>query len=189
MIKVICDRCGKEIAAPGKTGYLAWNFREGHGGDLIGNNVLEDRDYCDKCMGTNFDFIDRKPEKTDPAETGTIDMISSGGQEENVPETGDSFRKKGESIPEIMQSDPETAAGETEITEGTRDSSGSSAGKKGIRQQTGKPRRNSVDIGKIMALRDAGWSINKIADDMGLSKQSVWNAISRWKKAQEEQAQ
>ena len=45
-----------------------------------------------------------------------------------------------------------------------------------------KPRRNSVDIGKIMALREAGWSLNRIADEMKMSKQSVWNAISRWKK-------
>lgn len=45
-----------------------------------------------------------------------------------------------------------------------------------------KARKNSVDIGKIMALRGAGWSLNRIADDMGMSKQSVWNAIDRWKK-------
>jgi biotin operon repressor len=46
-----------------------------------------------------------------------------------------------------------------------------------------KARKNSVDIGKIMALRGAGWSLNRIADDMGMSKQSVWNVIDRWKKA------
>lgn len=60
MLRVICDRCGKEIPMPGRTGYLAWNFRNGHGGDLIGKNALEDRDYCETCMGTIFDFIDRK---------------------------------------------------------------------------------------------------------------------------------
>lgn len=51
------------------------------------------------------------------------------------------------------------------------------------RRELQKARKNSVDIEKIMALRDAGWSLNRIADDMGMSKQSVWNAIDRWKKA------
>lgn len=46
-----------------------------------------------------------------------------------------------------------------------------------------KPGRNSVDIGKIMALRKAGWSLNRIADEMKMSKQSVWNAVAGWKKS------
>lgn len=51
-----------------------------------------------------------------------------------------------------------------------------------MREKLQKPRRNSVDIVKIMALRKAGWSLNRIADEMNMSKQSIWNAISRWKK-------
>ena len=83
MIRVICDRCGKEIQAPGKTGYLAWNFRAGHGGELIGNNVLEDRDYCETCMGTIFDFIDAGPEQEEHKdageENGAPDRKTEGG--------------------------------------------------------------------------------------------------------------
>ncbi len=51
-----------------------------------------------------------------------------------------------------------------------------------MQEKLQKPRRNSVDIGKIMALRKAGWSLNRIANEMNMSRQSVWNAISRWKK-------
>ena len=46
MIRVICDRCGKEIEVPGKTGYLAWNFRAGHGG--AGSVAVQDRAEGDK---------------------------------------------------------------------------------------------------------------------------------------------
>lgn len=190
MIRIIRDRCGKEIMAYGKTGYLAWNFRAGHGGKLIGNNVLEDRDYCESCMGTIFDFIDRKTEGTDLVDAGMEDMASF-GEEGSIPEKGDCFRENCAAVPGTVQSDSETAADETENTEGTGSLSGSSAAKerKFPRQQVRGPRKNSVDIGRILALREAGWSFGRIADDMGLSKQSVCNAFSRWKKAQEGQEQ
>ena len=171
MIRVICDRCGKEIQAPGKTGYLAWNFRAGHGGELIGNNVLEDRDYCETCMGTIFDFIDAAPGQEESADTGT--------------ENGVLDRDK-ESVPEAGQPDPKGEAAKP-IVEAPGSSAGT--GKKAARQQVRKSRKNSVDIGKILALREIGWSFGKIADDMGLSKQSVCNAFYRWKNAQEEQVQ
>lgn len=52
-----------------------------------------------------------------------------------------------------------------------------------MQEKLQKPRKNSVDIGKIMVLRKAGWSFNRIADDMGMSKQSVCNAVANLKKA------
>lgn len=45
-----------------------------------------------------------------------------------------------------------------------------------------RKRRNSIDIGKIMALKNAGWSNVKIADEMGMNPQSVANAIYQHKK-------
>lgn len=159
MIKVVCDRCGREIPVPGRTGYLAWNFRSGHGGDMVGNNVLEDRDYCESCMRTIFGFIDRKPVQAD---SGT-------GTENKNP----------------VQ---ETEAGGTGTAGHTADASGSStgAGEKPFGQQKLKPRKNSVDIGKILALREAGRSLEWIADDMGMSKGAVYNALRRWEAKQEQ---
>lgn len=184
MIRVICDRCGKEIQAPGKTGYLAWNFRAGHGGELIGNNILEDRDYCETCMGTIFDFIDAAPEQEEHKdageENGAPDRKTEGGSGSSgaVPEIG-------QSVPEIERPVPEVAAAEHE----PGPSSSTAINRKVVSKQPRKPRKNSVDIGRILALREAGWSFGKIADDMGLSKQSVCNAFHRWKNAQEEQVQ
>ena len=45
-----------------------------------------------------------------------------------------------------------------------------------------RKRRNSINIGKIMALKNAGWSNVKIADEMGMNPQAVANAIYQHKK-------
>ena len=45
-----------------------------------------------------------------------------------------------------------------------------------------KKTRKKIDYGKIMALRKAGWSNEKIADEMHMTKASVATAISTYKK-------
>lgn len=45
-----------------------------------------------------------------------------------------------------------------------------------------KKKRSKIDYGKIMALRNAGWSNEKIADEMHMTKASVATAISTYKK-------
>lgn len=39
----------------------------------------------------------------------------------------------------------------------------------------GKGRKRKLDTGKMRALREAGWSYEKIADEMGCSAGTVWN--------------
>ncbi|HBA48771.1 MAG TPA: hypothetical protein DCZ91_13425 [Lachnospiraceae bacterium] len=158
MIRIVCDRCGKEIPASGRACFLAWNFRNGYGCGPAQGNIPESMDYCETCMETIFDFINRGYAGTDVGE-------GSGGAEGTEPagtaipweKTGDGGKPVGSSLP----------AKETDV----------------CREKARRPRRNSIDMGKVMALRDAGWSYGKIADEMGMSKQSVCNAISRWKKA------
>ncbi len=45
-----------------------------------------------------------------------------------------------------------------------------------------KSRRNKIDTGKVMALTNAGWSAAKIADEMGISTQAVYDVRYRSKK-------
>lgn len=45
-----------------------------------------------------------------------------------------------------------------------------------------KPKRRKIDIGKIMALKNAGWSREKIADEMGMTPNAVSNAVYAYKK-------
>ena len=35
----------------------------------------------------------------------------------------------------------------------------------------------NIDMGKVKALRDAGWSFDKIADEMGCSSQTIANRL------------
>lgn len=42
------------------------------------------------------------------------------------------------------------------------------------KMRTGKKR---VDAGKVMALKEAGWNARRIADDMGISLQSVYKVL------------
>ena len=49
-------------------------------------------------------------------------------------------------------------------------------------EKTERKGRKRIDIGKIMALKNAGWSNIKIADEMGMNPQSVANAIYQHKK-------
>lgn len=40
-------------------------------------------------------------------------------------------------------------------------------------------KRKPVDTGKLLALRKAGWSMKKIADELGISEGSVWNYLKK----------
>lgn len=41
------------------------------------------------------------------------------------------------------------------------------------KKREGKPIRKNIDKGKVKALRRAGWSTNKIADEMGVSAATI----------------
>ncbi len=42
---------------------------------------------------------------------------------------------------------------------------------------TGKKARKTVDVGKLIALHNAGWSVAKIADELGISTRTVYNYL------------
>lgn len=44
-------------------------------------------------------------------------------------------------------------------------------------------KRKRIDVGKVKALRNAGWSLQKIADEMGCCPQTVANVLNRDEKA------
>ncbi len=43
-------------------------------------------------------------------------------------------------------------------------------------------KRVQVDTGKLMALRKAGWSVSKIADELGIGKSTVYNYVMKMQK-------
>lgn len=73
MRKIICDRCGADITAAEKTGYISMNWRAARGGDLVSKNPYEDCDFCQACMEDIVKVIDFKivpaREETDSGNT------------------------------------------------------------------------------------------------------------------------
>lgn len=41
----------------------------------------------------------------------------------------------------------------------------------------GKKAKKTVDVGKLIALHNAGWSVEKIADELGVSMRMVYNYL------------
>lgn len=41
----------------------------------------------------------------------------------------------------------------------------------------GKKAKKTVDVGKLIALHNAGWSVAKIADELGVSTRTVYNYL------------
>lgn len=44
---------------------------------------------------------------------------------------------------------------------------------------TERKKRITVDTGKLVALRNAGWSMKKIAEELGISEGSVFNYLKK----------
>ena len=42
---------------------------------------------------------------------------------------------------------------------------------------TGKKPKKTVDVGKLIALHNAGWPVAKIADELGISMRTVYNYL------------
>lgn len=43
-----------------------------------------------------------------------------------------------------------------------------------------------LDMGKVIALRNAGWSVKKIADEMRCSEPTIWNRLKELKEQEED---
>ncbi|MDD2979553.1 MAG: helix-turn-helix domain containing protein [Hespellia sp.] len=62
MIRIFCDRCGKEITKCKSHGYIALNTRDVKESSLAEDNEFENNQYCSSCMKQIREFIKAKPE-------------------------------------------------------------------------------------------------------------------------------
>lgn len=53
------------------------------------------------------------------------------------------------------------------------------------KRPAGQGRKRKLDTGKMTALRNAGWSYEKIADEIGCSAGIVWNYFNKGKETEE----
>lgn len=63
MIRIFCDRCGKEITKCKSHGYIALNTRDVKESSLAEDNEFENNQYCSSCMKQIRDFIKTKSEE------------------------------------------------------------------------------------------------------------------------------
>ena len=138
MIKIFCDRCGKEITKCNRIGYIALNSKDQKEGDLAEDNEFEKNAYCSKCMSQIRAFIKAQPEES-----------SEDGEKSQEVDT------------KCDKNDEKCAQNEKKCNQGEK---------------------KAIDIGKIMALKNAGWKNKDIAGEMHMEPQAVANAIYKYKK-------
>lgn len=141
MIKIVCNRCEKDII--GNTGYIAWNFKDRSTGDIVGQNIFENYDYCEECMREIKNFIMKD-----------ILLIN-------------------------QTAAPPAAASlvaDTDSTASTQEAVGQ------VKDDKKSKRNSQIDLGKVNALRKAGWSIGSIAEEMRVDSEDIALAIYNQKK-------
>lgn len=157
-----CDRCGREIEEKHTFRFMPQVV------DLDGNlepqQPYEDemeRDYCEECKQAIIDFMHSSPVAVQVQDVPKVDSVpeKESAPAEDVPE---------ESTPE------ETAVLESVLPADTP-------------KTDGKFKKKTIDVGKVKALRNAGWSIAKIADEMGFTQQSIYNCLSRLERAKRQE--
>lgn len=157
MVKVFCDRCCGMIDRSGWIGHISWTVNDGGLDGMPGPDAFKGHHFCMECMAAILEAVQ-----------GGGAPKESRGEEASRKSEGDVSWKPGRSGEEgaPRKSEGEDVSG--------KPGGGTDAGG----QEAGKGRRR-IDIGKVTALRNAGWSVAKIADEMGMHPQSIVNAIHR----------
>lgn len=87
-----------------------------------------------------------------------------------------------ESTPPPAAKQPAGLDRETEKTSGSTEKSAANSVASGAERK----KRITVDTGKLVALRNAGWSMKKIAEELGISEGSVFNYLKKMEGKNEE---
>ena len=134
MIKILCDRCGRDIKEHGEDiGYIIMgiNVNPMNGIAIMQDNELNtDSHYCHDCMTEIEGFIKNYKKSDKP----------------------------------VAEQKPKTEEPKTPL----------------LREKDFKI--VSRDVGKIMSLKNAGWSNVKIADEMGMTVNNVAQVIYQYRK-------
>ena len=160
MIKYFCDRCGADMSREKRLGFVSVNTRDKAEGELQEDNEFENWHFCKKCTEEIRKFV-----RTLPIKEGAEHKEKRAENEEKCVDSEKCEQKTLESEPKSQES--ESDAQEDEET-------GTASGKK------------KYDVGKIMALKKAGWKVKDIADEMKMTPQQVSNQIYLYNKKMQE---
>ena len=177
--KIVCDRCGKDITALPKLGFIGVSFRDSETGDLLEENPLANMDYCPECMEQITAYIASAPAsgpapaKDPEPEVEVVPVITPEEVEELAAKLqldGDICGKSA-NLDSKMQNPAFTSAPEKEVDQ-----------KKDQKPaKKGPPQAKGIDTGKLLALRKAGWTFQQIADEMKISTATVSYHLTRLK--------
>lgn len=145
---VKCDRCGKQFIpdTQHKVGWIGMTWRIPETDDLeSGVTPYEHCDFCESCMKAISDFIEGTviEEEAPPEVEIVIPKHDEPVEEEPVTKEVEEAPQKGEELP--IPKKP----------------------------KKNPPKAKGIDKGKIRALHAAGWNASKIADEMGVSPQTI----------------
>lgn len=119
-------------------------------------------------------------EVREAAKAGALFAVMSEPQEEKGSEEPDPDAE--ELTPEQNEAEPVQKEPES-VQESQEQKKAEKKAPKGqtavLDQLAGYGSRKKLDAGKMKALRDAGWSYKKIADEMGCSEGTVWNFFNK----------
>lgn len=163
MIKYFCDRCGVEMTKEKRHGFVSVNTRDKAEGDLLEENEFESWLFCKKCTEDIRRYVRTLPLK--PSQNDEKRDQNKEKCDQNEGKCDQNEGKRSESA-ESEAKPQETVSEEVEDE--------STTGKK------------KYDVGKIMALKKAGWKVKDIADEMKMTPQQVSNQIYLYNKKMQE---
>ena len=157
---VLCDRCNKEIG--GNPIRINPAIADRKSGDILDDWRKEEfmsRDYCTECAERIMAVAIGMVEKED------FRSLSKSAQESQpVIRAGAVVEESEQITDEVLQ----TSADETEPEKPVKT-------------------KRALDIGKIMALKDAGWSNEKIAEEMGATPGTIAVYVCKERKKHEKE--
>lgn len=167
MLEIKCDRCGRNITEHRENvGYILTGINNDpfclpeDGKFEIELAEFNDKHFCINCLNEIRAFV------------AAPDLYQRKTAEEQTTD-----------LPKDISSEDETQ--KKQMEEPAKDIPNNAQPKDDMPPDMSK--RHRIDIGKIMALKNAGWSVGQIADEMGMQPQAVSNAIYQYKKKLEKQ--
>ena len=153
MRKILCDRCGAEIQLKSRIGYVAVNWRAPSDESLMYENPYEGYDFCEQCIHDIVEVIDN-----------VVLCQEEDKTEQETPE--ELARRFVNAMKEVSAPEPEESE---EAESGSEDAETEPEEPKMVKPKGWSREKKDIDMGKLGALRRAGWSVPKIADEFGVS--------------------
>lgn len=206
VVKILCNRCKKEIK--GYPVALIPVFTDRGTGDEIPDDAgrapqekeQEGKDYCLSCTEKIISFANNMVEdmKTAADDNGSGKNSKMEKPKEETEDGGKIQQPDKQSGVTSMKSYtayiPKVQAKAKMEETATVDTA--SVARKDVeavigqdKSEVDKPKRRTIDVGKILALKNAGWSSKDIAGEMNVEVQAVYDCLYRHRKKQESEEQ